>query len=267
MKFKQLFGSLSAILITGLCPVCADQDPAELTKAKKWNLVSWTSDIDIPEAERSLPYISFKDGNYSGRGGVNQYGGKYTAKTDGTVKLMGMAITEMAALDPAIMKLESTYIGLLEKATHWSIDEETLILSDGTKDNQLRFSPRVEGEANTTPLKGTNWRLIGIEKHHGDEVAFTEIPDSKITLSINDDNRAGGFGGVNRYSGTAKLAGKDGISFGPMMMTRKGAIGPAMQQEADYMKQLGQVAGWSIKGNQLKLSDEEYSFVLVFESN
>jgi heat shock protein HslJ len=54
------------------------------------------------------------------------------------------------------------------------------------------------------------------------------------------------------------------IQFGRIGSTRRAGPPEAMAQEAKYLKQLEQVSSWTVKGNQLVLTNANQSFSLIF---
>ena len=79
----------------------------------------------------------FIDGRIGGKSAVNQYGGPYTAKDDGSISFGDLVSTMMAGPEPD-MKAEQTYLALLAKVTSFKVDGDQLTLEGG--DGELIYS-------------------------------------------------------------------------------------------------------------------------------
>ena len=117
-------------------------------------------------ADKGKEVTLFIDGRKIwGSGGCNSYQGKARFRGD-QVEQRGFASTEKACLDQAVMKQESTYFSLLNKVSHFDFDGSDLILSDGTDNNRLRFTPSKPKNAKT--LIHTRWIFTGFENEEKD---------------------------------------------------------------------------------------------------
>ncbi|MFI5292891.1 MAG: META domain-containing protein, partial [Candidatus Limnocylindrales bacterium] len=90
------------------------------------------------------------------------------------------------------------------------------------------------------------------------------------TLSIEDEQRAGGWTGCNAWTATLELDG-DAVTLGPIAVTRAICPGPAGMIEATFLDDLELVASWSIDVDPgdaslelLTLFDADGDPVLVF---
>lgn len=138
MKITLCLYAAFCIIAAFLTTACGDRDPKQLITNKSWDLVEWSDNGAITKNMDYLPTVNFKDGEIRGSGGLNGYRVKYKAKADGGLKLGGGDITERGG-PRDIMKMEQTYFDLLFNCNQWSIANDTLTLSDGTKENLLRF--------------------------------------------------------------------------------------------------------------------------------
>jgi heat shock protein HslJ len=82
-----------------------------------------------------------------------------------------------------------------------------------------------------------------------------EIP----TLEIADDGEVSGFGGVNRF--TTRIDADefhDGrFTFGPAAVTKMAGPAGAMELERVFLQRLGSVSRYVMKGDELRLSDDD----------
>ena len=248
---------------SGAAPI-ANDPTTQLSIPQGWQLQSWTADPEILTRTSKRPGISFKDGKFSMRGGVNGMTGKYSAKRDGRLILKGGGMTEMAG-DPAAMKAEEVFTQLFSGVTHWRVKGKALVLSNGTPELELRFQVRAPVKAK--PLTGTEWSLDGFEERGKKATSDTAlVAGTTITLTIGADGRASGSAGVNRYFGKAELGEAERITFGPMASTRRGGPPKAMAQERAYLQQLKGVSSWAVTGNRLVLTGKDGSFALRFDA-
>jgi len=101
-----------------------------------WRLVGWSvSSIDPAQVTITA---QFSDGNIGGSGGVNSYGGPYTAGPGDTFRAGPITSTLIAGPEPA-MSAESAYFALLDKAGSYEVEGETLTLFDTDGNESLIF--------------------------------------------------------------------------------------------------------------------------------
>ncbi len=101
------------------------------------------------------------------------------------------------------------------------------------------------------PLGGTSWELVAISKHR-------PIEGSHISISF-ENRQASGSSGCNRYGGGYKVNG-DKIAFDAMYMTEMACADMTlMDQELEYMQNLGNAQRFEILDGQLLIyhSDHE----------
>lgn len=113
-------------------------------------------------------------------------------------------------------------------------------------------------------LTGTDWLLTSITANGTQSAA----PDGvKVTLQIDasaDGALAGGSGGCNRYMAT--VTSLDPIKFGPVASTMMACPDPQGSFEQQYFTALETVAGGSVAGDTLTLTDASGAPVLVFQA-
>lgn len=111
-------------------------------------------------------------------------------------------------------------------------------------------------ELEETP-EGVVWSLIAV----GD----TEVPADVEASLYMEDGEANGNAGCNSFSGTYELEGSS-LSFAPeMAVTLAICAGASQEVEDAHLPALSAVAGWSIEGNVLSLTDESGAVVLTYE--
>lgn len=101
------------------------------------------------------------------------------------------------------------------------------------------------------PLDNTNWELVAIGKHR-------PIEGSYISISF-EGGQASGSSGCNRYGGGYQVNGEE-ITFDAMYMTEMAcANADMMDQEFEYMQNLGNAQRFEILDGQLLVywSDHE----------
>ena len=77
------------------------------------------------------------DGNASGRGGCNGYGGPYSLAGD-ALHFGGLAATRMACA-PALMDQEQRYFDTLAKVTHYAVADDGALLLETGEGKEIRL--------------------------------------------------------------------------------------------------------------------------------
>jgi putative lipoprotein len=108
-------------------------------------------------------------------------------------------------------------------------------------------------------LTDTTWRLEEIRGH----VAGAGAGKRPVTLTLaSDGQRAAGFSGCNRYTGTFEVS--DGhLKFSHMAGTRMACI-EGMELEQQYLEALPQTVRYTIDGNHLALYSGAENLILRF---
>lgn len=110
-------------------------------------------------------------------------------------------------------------------------------------------------------LRGTYWKLVLLQ---GQPVRFDESrPEAHLLLDAGE-MRASGSGGCNRFSGGFRVAGQE-LRLVRLASTEM-ACREGVQQEADYLASLAQVAGYRVQGQRLSLLDAQGRVLLEFEA-
>ena len=77
------------------------------------------------------------DGNASGKGGCNGYGGPYTLAGD-AITFGPLAATKMACA-PAVMDQEQRYFDTLAKVTHYAVADDGALLLETAEGKEIRL--------------------------------------------------------------------------------------------------------------------------------
>jgi heat shock protein HslJ len=122
--------AVSFIAVAGCKP-----DTSQL-EGTQWKLVGWTIS-SINPADVTIT-AKFDDGQISGSGGVNTYGGPCRLGPGDAFSAGPIAATEMAGPEPA-MRAEAAYLTLLGQAKFYSMSDGRLTLYDEDKNETLIF--------------------------------------------------------------------------------------------------------------------------------
>jgi putative lipoprotein len=113
-------------------------------------------------------------------------------------------------------------------------------------DSAREPAPRT-GDAQANPLLDTAWMVTSIG---GKPV----LPETKVSLAIAPDRRAGGHGGCNNFFTEASFE-DDPLQFGPVAGTKMACAADVMAQEAALFMALGATADYDSTGDRLQLLD------------
>lgn len=118
---------------------------------------------------------------------------------------------------------------------------------------------RCDGAVDPAPLIGTHWRLTALP---GDGAGPVD-PELRAHLVLeaggggaNEENRAHGSSGCNRFTGSFALTGY-ALTFGPLAGTRMACPEPAMALESRFHAALAATTGYGIEGETLTLTGPE----------
>jgi heat shock protein HslJ len=226
-------------------------DPKAL-EGVEWTLVeSSMSSVDLGAAGITANFDGEKIYGFSG---VNQYGGPYTAKDDGTLEIGELASTMMAGPEP-LMKAEQAYLELLKGCDGYQVEGDTLTLLTGEKSESLVYEKAAE-----VTLPGTSWNVTSYNNGKGG--VTTLVAGSELTLEFGEDGTVAGNGGVNRFNGPYEVDGA-GITIGPLALTKMAGEPALMEQESAFVKALESATKWKVVRGTLELRDADGS-AMVF---
>jgi heat shock protein HslJ len=167
-------------------------DPKAL-EGVEWTLVeSSMSSVDLSAAGITA---KFDGQSVSGFSGVNQYGGPYTAKDDGSLKVGDLAGTLMAGPEP-LMRAEQAYLELLAGCDGYRVDGDTLTLLTGESETL------VYQKAKEVALPGTSWNVTGY--NNGKGAVTTLVGGFTLTLQFGADGNVSGSAGVTNTTGPTR---------------------------------------------------------------
>lgn len=204
-----------------------------------WTLASIGGE---PLVDDSRVTLTFDDnGDISGHGSCNLYGGTYTA-TDEMLSVEGVVSTRMACLDDAVTAQEATYFAALESAISHRIIENQLTIQ--TEDGaELVFNA-------IQTLAGSAWTLVSI----GDDAV---LESSVITLEFGEDGNVRGNGGCNLFRSSFSADGES-LTLAPILSTRRACADPeAQMQENAYFAALEATTGYTFDGDRLVLTTDD----------
>jgi len=248
-----VLGAVAAVAVLILAGCGGDDaatDPAAL-EGVEWTLAGTSAtDLDVSAAGITATFDGEK---VAGFAGVNQYGGPYTAKDDGSLEIGEIASTLMAGPEP-LMKVEGAYLELLKGCDGFRVEGDTLTLLTGDTES-LTYEKAAEAA-----LPGTSWNVTSY--NNGKGAVTTPVMDSELSLEFGEDGTVSGTGGVNRYNGPFTVDG-DGIKIGPLALTKMAGEPELMKQEQAFVKALESSATWKVVRNKLELRDANGS-AMVF---
>jgi heat shock protein HslJ len=107
---------------------------AELTAVKEWRLSQLGDQAAVKDTSVTLVFA--EEGQVTGSGGVNRFGGKCELKADGQITIQNIFATEKAALDENVMKQESQFFQLLAMSKRALLSEGNLVIECADKDEK-----------------------------------------------------------------------------------------------------------------------------------
>lgn len=227
-----------------------------------WQLVSYRAeDGSSVEAFGDRPAtFQFQDGRLSGTTGCNRFFSAYTRDGE-TLTIETGGSTLMACFPEALAVQETAILRGLPQVTSFAQagDQLTLLNSEGTTLFTLIPQPTAE-------LTNTEWRLTLYNNGRGG--LATPLAETTITAKFDEEKGLAGSAGCNNYRASYTLD-NNTITVGPASSTRRLCHQPngIMQQEADYLALLQDVATYTISGNQLDLKNAAETTLARFTAN
>jgi len=133
----KLINTLTGITWIAIILVACGGTGGDPLDGTTWELHSIGRFSPIPG---SMTTISFENGQVSGLGGCNQYGGEYQVN-GGMITISELYMTEMACLSPeGVMEQEGRYLQSLGEARRFELSEGQLQLY-GSDGEALTFVP------------------------------------------------------------------------------------------------------------------------------
>ena len=117
---------LTFMLLALTLAACLGSTSSPALDGTRWVLGSLDGD---PPLDAVTITLAFEDGQLSGDGGCNQYGGSYSLSPGGKITITELISTLRACLDNDLTAQESRYLQLLAAATSYRVTSTTLELS------------------------------------------------------------------------------------------------------------------------------------------
>jgi len=201
--------------------------------------------------------LKITEGGISGLSGCNLYGARYSTRPNNGIEINEVAHTEMACSEPTgIMEQEVVYIGTIQKATGYSLDDENLFMMDEQGNILLQFRLLPQFDANPEGLIGKTWQL----NYAG---GMEEYQLEGFTLWF-DGNMFGGTTSCRDYEGAYQTV-EDGIQVTSLsMVTDVECIQEELHAEEMYTSLLERIDQYNVSQNRLELYTVQ-SDGLIFE--
>lgn len=209
------------------------------------NGTSWTlTGINgQPVLEGTSPSLSFADGQASGSGSCNGFGGEYTQSTDELT--FGALMSTLMACEPAaLMDQEQAYFAALGTVTNFAVSDGKLDLLDQDGNVVLTFA------AQDTTLEGKTWQVTAY--FDGASGIVSTVDGSIITAQFADGSISGSSG-CNQYNAAYTQDGQ-ALNFADPASTKMYCEG-LMDQEIQYLLNLASVASYRMDAGHLTLLD------------
>jgi heat shock protein HslJ len=210
-------------------------------------LSTGTTGFDLVDGSRVR--IEFADARLSANAGCNTQNGGYSVEGD-VLKVDTLASTQMACDEP-LMTQDATIAALLSASPTFTLDGDTLTLTDGTKTLTLQDS-KVADPAR--PLSGTAWTVTSVVTKD----AMTSLADATATIMFEVAADGTGTAQVNAgcNTGQASVTVTDtDITWGPLALTKKMCEGNAMELETAVTTTLQGTTTYTIEGGTLSLKN------------
>ncbi len=217
-----------------------------------WVLVGFGDALNPTVVEEGVvitAVFSSTDGRVSGTSGCNNYFTSYESTGDGGLTISSpVGMTMMAC--PQGMEVESAYLGALETASAWNLNENGNL--ELTYSSGQPYEEKLVYVSGQTSLTGNVWQLVNF----GDpqELAPLEEGTSITAVFLPDTDTTGAVGGnasCNNFNGGYTLEGNN-ISFGPIAGTRMTCV-RGMEQETAYLAALQSAQTYEIIGPNMQI--------------
>jgi heat shock protein HslJ len=118
--------------------------------------------------------------------------------------------------------------------------------------------------ANKTTPPATSANLAGTEWQLEDLAGTPALPNARPTLAFPEQGKTAGNASCNRFAGSAEI-GNGTIKFGALASTRMACVDDKVSaQEANYLKALGAVTRFELRGNELLIYCDGFDKPLRF---
>ena len=133
------------------------------------------------------------------------------------------------------------------------------------KEAMVQIGPDGQQQKKQHRLTGTSWYLRTME--YGDlQRKVQVIPGSVINLLITPQKKLSGSTGLSKYSGAVAMKEGNGVAFTNLEVNRKAGKAQLEAQENLYMELLEFCDSWSLKNDELTLTNKDGSITLSFKA-
>ena len=236
---RRLLVGLATVLTVALAGCAESQSLGETS----WRVDSLGEAGVVVDAVVTLDFVD--EAQVAGETGCNSFTGPYETDRD-AISLGPLAVTQAACTDPARAAMETAYLGALDRAERYRIEEHVLTLF-GPEEEVLaelaRFDPTLEG---------SSWSVLAY--NDGRTAVVSVILETQLTAEFGDDGTLSGSGGCNDYAGPYESEGRR-LAVGPLARTERRCGSPPGidEQEAAYLAALESADVWVIRGDILEL--------------
>ncbi|GMQ86088.1 MAG: hypothetical protein BMS9Abin07_1660 [Acidimicrobiia bacterium] len=243
--------ALGVATMAVLLAACGGGATASSLENSAWALTG-VEDRQVPP-EIVATAIFTADGQVGGTTGCNSFSGPY--ETDGSSISIGpLRQTLAGCVDPDAQVIEGTYLIVLETVDSYTIDNDTLVLTDDDSGISARFD---RFEAN---LAGTSWNAISINT--GSAVRSV-LQGTIVSTEFQEGGLLAGNAGCNTYATAYRVEGDYDVSTGQTLQIASISSGgktcdpDIMEQEQAFLAALGSTATWVISAGQLELRSSD----------
>lgn len=138
MKKISIILSISIMILAACGAVVAEKQVPELNNTS-WTLTKLNGEDVLNSTE---VWIIFEEGQISGNGGCNQFGGEATINSDGSISFGNIFSTLMFCEQDGISDQELSFFHTLDQAQTYHSENGDLIMSDESNQSILEFTTR-----------------------------------------------------------------------------------------------------------------------------
>ena len=134
--------SLVVAVVAALGAGCASDD-ASVADFAEVERIGWvlSAGIDVEGWDR-VPDLSFENGGIDGSTGCNAYIASYSV--DGSVLDLELGNMTGLTCPPPGGDVEAAFVAALERVEGWAVEDDELVLLDGSSEELLRFERRLQ---------------------------------------------------------------------------------------------------------------------------
>lgn len=140
--FNRLKKVTLLLVIPMLLGACSGSSTPKDLNGTSWAL---TQIKDVPVLSDTTPSLSFANGEATGSGSCNQFGGTYESSED-TLTFGPLMSTLMACMAEGVMEQESAYMAALQASAKYKIMDGNLRILDAQDNVLLTFEPLTPAE-------------------------------------------------------------------------------------------------------------------------